>query len=143
MASADKARVRTPYETERLAFARKLADTTDRLFTFITSEGNFAGFVRVRIAPLSASVAYGMDTVREFLFRILSQLTIRYHDSPLSVEAVGAGAGNIKAGAMPSPAWRGAGCGGGILSRPGVPALLRLSKTCTGHEIVGDLDINV
>ena len=103
MASAGKARVRTPYETERLAFARKLADTTDRLFTFITAEGNFSGFVRVRIAPLSASVAYGMDTVREFLFRIISQITIRYHDSPLSVEAVGAGAGNIKAGDHAQP----------------------------------------
>ena len=82
------------YETERLAFARKLVDTTDRLFNFITAEGNFADFVRTRIAPLFATVAYGVDTVRELIFKIVSQITIGYHDSPLSVGS----AGSIKAG---------------------------------------------
>ena len=82
------------YETERLAFARKLVDTTDRLFNFITAEGNFADFVRTRIAPLFATVAYGVDTVRELIFKIVSQITISYHDSPLSVGS----AGSIKAG---------------------------------------------
>lgn len=82
------------YEIERLAFARKLVDTTDRLFSFITAEGNFADFVRIRIAPLFASVAYGIDTVRELIFRIISQVTINYHDSPLSHGSLG----TIKAG---------------------------------------------
>ncbi|MDY0962363.1 FAD-dependent monooxygenase [Massilia sp. CFBP9026] len=82
------------YETERLAFARKLVDTTDRLFNFITAEGNFADFVRTRIAPLFATVAYGVDAVRELIFKIVSQITISYHDSPLSTGS----AGSIKAG---------------------------------------------
>jgi 2-polyprenyl-6-methoxyphenol hydroxylase-like FAD-dependent oxidoreductase len=82
------------YETERLAFARKLVDTTDRMFNFITAEGNFADFVRTRIAPLFATVAYGVDTVRELIFKIVSQITISYHDSPLSIGS----AGSIKAG---------------------------------------------
>jgi hypothetical protein len=82
------------YEIERLAFARKLVDTTDRLFNFISAEGNFADLVRTRIAPLFASVAYSIDAVRELLFRIISQITISYHDSPLSI----GGAGTIKAG---------------------------------------------
>ena len=82
------------YEIERLAFARKLVDTTDRLFSFITAEGNVADFMRTRIAPLFASVAYGIDTVREQIFRIISQITINYHDSPLSIGSAGA----IKAG---------------------------------------------
>lgn len=82
------------YETERLAFARKLVDTTDRMFNFITAEGNFADFVRTRIAPLFATVAYGVDTVRELIFKIVSQITINYHDSPLSIGS----AGSIKAG---------------------------------------------
>jgi 2-polyprenyl-6-methoxyphenol hydroxylase-like FAD-dependent oxidoreductase len=72
------------YEAERLAFARKLVDTTDRLFTFVTAEGNFADFVRTRIAPLFASAAYSLDPVRELIFRIISQTTISYRDSPLS-----------------------------------------------------------
>ncbi|WP_312512068.1 FAD-dependent oxidoreductase [Massilia sp.] len=82
------------YESERIAFARKLVDTTDRMFTFITAEGNLADFVRIHIAPLFATVAYGIDAVRELLFRIISQITISYHDSPLSVGGTGA----IKAG---------------------------------------------
>ena len=82
------------YEIERLAFARKLVDTTDRLFTFVTAQGSIADFVRLHIAPLVASVAYGVDAVRETLFRIISQITISYHDSPLSVGSAGA----IKAG---------------------------------------------
>ncbi|WP_429206569.1 FAD-dependent monooxygenase [Massilia sp. UYP11] len=82
------------YETERLAFARKLVDTTDRMFNFITAEGNFADFVRMHIAPLFATVAYSVDPVRELIFKIISQITISYHDSPLSI----GGAGNIKAG---------------------------------------------
>ena len=82
------------YEIERLAFARKLVDTTDRMFNFITAEGNFADFVRTRIAPLFATVAYGVDAVRELVFKIVSQITISYHDSPLSIGS----AGSIKAG---------------------------------------------
>ena len=78
------------YEIERIAFARKLVDTTDRLFTFITAEGSFADFVRTRIAPLFASAAYDVGPVRAFLFRIISQITISYHDSPLSVGSLGA-----------------------------------------------------
>ena len=82
------------YEPERIAFARKLVDTTDRMFSFITAEGSFADFVRSRIAPLFASVAYSMDTVRDLLFKIVSQITINYHDSALSI----GGAGTIRAG---------------------------------------------
>lgn len=44
------------YEQERKAFARKLVDTTDRLFTFITTKGGFANFVRARLTPLLAGV---------------------------------------------------------------------------------------
>ncbi|KFI08884.1 FAD-dependent oxidoreductase [Massilia sp. BSC265] len=72
------------YERERIAFARKLVDTTDRLFSFVTAESGFADFVRTRIAPMFASAAYGIGPVRETIFRILSQTTISYHDSPLS-----------------------------------------------------------
>ena len=72
------------YEQERIAFARKLVDTTDRLFSYVTAESGFADFVRTRIAPMFASAAYGIGPVREMIFRILSQTTISYHDSPLS-----------------------------------------------------------
>ncbi|SFC31162.1 FAD-dependent oxidoreductase [Massilia yuzhufengensis] len=77
------------YEPERIAFARKLVETTDRLFSFVTAEGNFANFVRMHIAPMFASAAYGIGPVREMIFRILSQTTINYHDSPLSSGVAG------------------------------------------------------
>jgi len=81
-------------ETERIAFARRLVDTTDRMFDFITAKGNFADFMRPRIAPLFATVAYGIDAVRDLIFKIVSQIAIDYHDSPLSIGS----AGTIKAG---------------------------------------------
>lgn len=72
------------YEAERRAFALRLVETTDRVFQFITADGPFADFVRTRIAPVVAPLAYGIDDVREYLFRLLSQTLISYHDSPLS-----------------------------------------------------------
>jgi len=77
------------YETERKAFARKLVETTDRAFSFVVAEGGFADFVRTHIAPLFASAAYGIDPVRSFMFRVLSQMGIHYPDSPLSSGHVG------------------------------------------------------
>jgi hypothetical protein len=72
------------YEVERQAFARKLVDTTDRIFSFITAEGNFAEFVRIHIAPAIMGAAYKLDSVRDFMFRMISQTTLNYHGSVLS-----------------------------------------------------------
>jgi 2-polyprenyl-6-methoxyphenol hydroxylase-like FAD-dependent oxidoreductase len=82
------------YEDERLAFARTLVETTDRVFTFVSAEGGFANFVRTRIAPLFVSAAYSVDAVREFMFRLVSQCMLNYHASPLSSGA----AGKVKGG---------------------------------------------
>jgi 2-polyprenyl-6-methoxyphenol hydroxylase-like FAD-dependent oxidoreductase len=77
------------YEIERKAFALKLVETTDRVFSFVTADGGFADFVRTRIAPLFASAAYGIEPVRAFMFRVLSQTGIEYRDSPLSAGHAG------------------------------------------------------
>jgi 2-polyprenyl-6-methoxyphenol hydroxylase-like FAD-dependent oxidoreductase len=82
------------YEAERLAFARTLVDTTDRVFTFVSAEGSFANFVRTRIAPLFVSAAYSVEAVREFMFRVVSQCMLNYHASPLSSGT----AGKVKGG---------------------------------------------
>jgi 2-polyprenyl-6-methoxyphenol hydroxylase-like FAD-dependent oxidoreductase len=78
------------YEAERRAFALKLVETTDRLFSFVTADGSFADFVRTRIAPILAPMAYGIDAVREYAFRMVSQAMISYHDSPISEGKAGA-----------------------------------------------------
>jgi 2-polyprenyl-6-methoxyphenol hydroxylase-like FAD-dependent oxidoreductase len=82
------------YGMERQAFARKLVDTTDRLFSFVTTEGNFADFVKTRIAPVFMSIAYKIDSVRELMFRLVSQTMLNYHDSTLSEGE----AGSVKGG---------------------------------------------
>jgi len=72
------------YEAERIAFARKLVETTDRVFSLVTRQSNAADFVRTHVVPLFASAAYAIGPTREFMFRVLSQTAIHYHDSPLS-----------------------------------------------------------
>ena len=78
------------YEAERRAFALKLVDTTDRLFTFVTADGSFADFVRTRIAPVLAPLAYGIDALREYAFRLVSQTMLGYHDGPIGEGRAGA-----------------------------------------------------
>ncbi|HEV7321460.1 MAG TPA: FAD-dependent monooxygenase [Ensifer sp.] len=72
------------YEEERIAFARQLVATTDRLFTFVTAGGRLVDLVRIYIAPALAGVAYRFARIREFLFRILSQTQLNYRDGRLS-----------------------------------------------------------
>jgi 2-polyprenyl-6-methoxyphenol hydroxylase-like FAD-dependent oxidoreductase len=82
------------YAIERQAFARKLVATTDRLFSFVTTEGDFADFVKTRIAPVFMGMATRIDSVREFMFRLVSQTMLSYPDSPLSEGK----AGTVKGG---------------------------------------------
>jgi 2-polyprenyl-6-methoxyphenol hydroxylase-like FAD-dependent oxidoreductase len=105
------------YESERIAFAHKLVETTDRIFSLVTAEGGFADFARTRIAPVFASIAYGIEPLRESMFRTLSQIAIHYPGSPLSA----AGLGKVHGGdrmpwtgfngpdnheALPAPGWQ-------------------------------------
>jgi 2-polyprenyl-6-methoxyphenol hydroxylase-like FAD-dependent oxidoreductase len=92
------------YEAERQAFARKLVETTDRLFTFATAEGGFADFVRGNIAPLFMSVANKSEQVREYLFRTVSQTSLHYHESPLSAGKAGRVQGGDRLPWVPLPA---------------------------------------
>lgn len=72
------------YEVERLAFARRLVATTDRIFTFVSKRGPIAQQVRTRVLPLVAPLAFRLPALRRFLFRTVSQLGIDYRHSALS-----------------------------------------------------------
>jgi 2-polyprenyl-6-methoxyphenol hydroxylase-like FAD-dependent oxidoreductase len=72
------------YEIERIAFARRLVQTTDRVFTFATAEGKLADLIRTRIAPVVIPALAKFDALREWMFRTVSQVTINYRRSPLS-----------------------------------------------------------
>ncbi len=72
------------YEAERIGFARRLVATTDRVFSFATSEGRFADFLRTRVAPLLIPRVVAFEPVREFMFRTVSQIMLNYRNGPLS-----------------------------------------------------------
>jgi 2-polyprenyl-6-methoxyphenol hydroxylase-like FAD-dependent oxidoreductase len=72
------------YESERIAFARRLVQTTDRVFTFATAKGGFADFVRLWFAPIVLPRAFKFEAVREFAFRTVSQINVNYRGGPLS-----------------------------------------------------------
>ncbi len=78
------------YEPERRQFAQKLVGTTDRIFTLATAEGPVADLVRTRLIPLLAPRALAFESVREFMFRTVSQIMVNYRRQPLSEGAVGA-----------------------------------------------------
>lgn len=77
------------YEAERIAFARRLVATTDRVFTFVTADGRIADLVRTRIAPIVVPRLLSLDRVREFIFRTVSQITLNYRESPVSEGSAG------------------------------------------------------
>jgi 2-polyprenyl-6-methoxyphenol hydroxylase-like FAD-dependent oxidoreductase len=66
------------YEGERVAFARRLVETTDRVFTLATAEGRIASILRTRVVPVALPILAKFGAVRDFLFRTMSQLEISY-----------------------------------------------------------------
>ncbi|MBY4895920.1 FAD-dependent monooxygenase [Cupriavidus sp. AU9028] len=77
------------YELERRAFAERLVETTDRVFSLATSESRLASVVRQHLVPSVASLGYGIRPVRQRMFRVISQTLIDYRNSWLSVGETG------------------------------------------------------
>lgn len=72
------------YEPERIAFARRLVETTDRAFTAAISDSVFARFVRTKAIPALAPGLFRLPALRRFVFRTVSQIAVNYRGSPLS-----------------------------------------------------------
>jgi 2-polyprenyl-6-methoxyphenol hydroxylase-like FAD-dependent oxidoreductase len=77
------------YEPERIAFARRLVQTTDSAFTAVISDGALARFVRTKVIPVFAPALFRLAAARRFMFRTVSQLTVNYRGSALSHGAAG------------------------------------------------------
>lgn len=77
------------FETERIAFARRLVATTDRVFSFATADGPIADLVRMRVAPFLIPKMISFEAAREFMFRTVSQTTLNYRGMPLSEGVAG------------------------------------------------------
>jgi hypothetical protein len=72
------------YEQERIAFARRLVQTTDRIFMLATAQGRLAEIIRTRVVPVVFPALARFQLFREFLFRTVSQVMINYRDCALS-----------------------------------------------------------
>ena len=72
------------YEVERIPVARRLLSTTDRGFSLVVSDSRLVGLFRTRVLAKMLALAMDFRRVRELAFRTISQIGIRYPDSPLS-----------------------------------------------------------
>jgi hypothetical protein len=63
--------------------------TTDRVFSLATAEGRIADILRTRIVPLVFPKVVALEPVRNFIFRTVSQITLNYRGTPLSVGSAG------------------------------------------------------
>jgi 2-polyprenyl-6-methoxyphenol hydroxylase-like FAD-dependent oxidoreductase len=72
------------YEPERIAFARRLVATTDRVFTLAASTQVSMQSLRTTVFPTIVGLLLRARAVRRYFFRTISQIGIRYRDSALS-----------------------------------------------------------
>ena len=84
------ARLLDTYEPERIAFAQRLVATTDRAFTFASSDGPLARIVRMDLVPHALPALFSIEASRRYFFRTLSQILIHYPHSTLSAGHAGA-----------------------------------------------------
>jgi 2-polyprenyl-6-methoxyphenol hydroxylase-like FAD-dependent oxidoreductase len=82
------------YEAERIPFAQRLVETTDRVFTAVTSSTTLARFIRMELAPRALPAFTAVRRVRRLMFRTISQTAINYRGSGLSEGR----AGRVEAG---------------------------------------------
>jgi hypothetical protein len=73
------------YEPERIGFARTLVATTDQAFTSVTSSGWMARLIRLHVVPLVLPLLFAFKAMRRLMFRRVSQTSIHYKGSSLSV----------------------------------------------------------
>ena len=78
------------YEPERIAFARRLVATTDRVFAGVTSSNFFDRLVRLKIVPCLLPLLFKFAPVRREMFRTISQAAVNYRGSRLSMGRAGA-----------------------------------------------------
>jgi 2-polyprenyl-6-methoxyphenol hydroxylase-like FAD-dependent oxidoreductase len=86
------------YEPERMPVARRLLRTTDRAFMLVVKETWLAALFRTQIIARMAAFAMRRSSVRHLFFRTISQIGIRYPDSPLSRTLGGLPEGAPRAG---------------------------------------------
>lgn len=72
------------YNEERLANAKRLLDTTDRMFELAAGSSWLMSFIRTTIFPPIAGFVSTLETVSKRVFPLISQIGINYRDDSLS-----------------------------------------------------------
>lgn len=74
------------YHEERSEVAKRLLETTDRMFDLLMSPASLLAFVRTHIFPYVANFVVGLESVNQFIFPLISQIGINYRHRSLSVD---------------------------------------------------------
>ena len=72
------------YNEERLANARRLLQSTDRMFELAAGSHWLLSFIRTTIFPPVAGFMASLETVSRRVFPLISQIGINYRNAPLS-----------------------------------------------------------
>ena len=84
-AEADR-KILDSYDEERGPTARRLLETTDRMFDLLMNPAWLLSFTRRFIFPRVANLVVGLESVNHFIFPLISQTGINYRGRSLSLE---------------------------------------------------------
>jgi len=90
-------RVLDTYNEERLPNAKRLLQTTDRMFNIVAGTDWLMDLIRTTIFPPMAKFILSIDAVKKKFFPLISQIGISYRESSLSAHNGDEGF-NVKAG---------------------------------------------
>ena len=79
-------KILSTYNEERVEVAKRLLETTDRMFDLLVNPDWLLAFIRMHIFPRVANFVIGLDSVNQFIFPLISQTGINYRDRSLSME---------------------------------------------------------
>ena len=77
-------RILDTYNEERLPNARRLLETTDRMFNLAAGKDWLLGLIRRTVFPPMAKFILSFDVVKRRFFPVISQIGINYRNSSLS-----------------------------------------------------------
>lgn len=83
------ARLLDSYEPERIAFARRLIESTDQAFRVATSRSRLVGLFRRYLMPRLLSAMLATRVGSRAFFAVISQTGIRYRESAISTGKAG------------------------------------------------------
>ncbi|HEV7798285.1 MAG TPA: FAD-dependent monooxygenase [Pyrinomonadaceae bacterium] len=78
-------RILETYNEERLPNARRLLQTTDRMFNLAAGTDWFLNVIRTTVFPPMAKFILSIEAVKKRFFMLISQIGITYRDSSLSL----------------------------------------------------------